>query len=166
MCANNMIFELELREVRGFYPSAAANQDWQRCSFAATRDAIVVALACNSETDQKARSIYFELAITVLPFVALWAAMLIASRNGQVWLSLSLAPLAARASRSPLHDPARLRGPEGIQRPGSSPGTDERMTLRVEQGKGQRDRYVMLSPRLLELLREWWRAARLASRST
>ena len=25
----------------------------------------------------------------------------------------------------------------------------ERMTLRVEQGKGQRDRYVMLSPRLL-----------------
>ena len=36
----------------------------------------------------------------------------------------------------------------------------ERMTLRVEQGKGQRDRYVMLSPQLLELLRDWWRAAR------
>ena len=34
------------------------------------------------------------------------------------------------------------------------------MTLRVEQGKGQRDRYVMLSPQLLELLRQWWRAAR------
>ena len=44
--------------------------------------------------------------------------------------------------------------------PGSSPGTSERMTLRVEQGKGQRDRYVMLSPQLLELLRDWWRAAR------
>src|SRR3974390_1438406 len=36
----------------------------------------------------------------------------------------------------------------------------ERMTLRVEQGKGQRDRTVMLSPRLLQLLREWWKAAR------
>jgi site-specific recombinase XerD len=34
------------------------------------------------------------------------------------------------------------------------------MTLRVEQGKGQRDRYVMLSPQLLEWLRDWWRAAR------
>ena len=33
------------------------------------------------------------------------------------------------------------------------------MTLGVEQGKGQRDRTVMLSPRLLELLREWWKAA-------
>ena len=36
----------------------------------------------------------------------------------------------------------------------------ERMTLRVEQGKGQRDRSVMLSPQLLELLRDWWRASR------
>ena len=35
-----------------------------------------------------------------------------------------------------------------------------RMMLRVEQGKGQRDRDVMLSPHLLELLREWWKAAR------
>jgi integrase/recombinase XerD len=35
-----------------------------------------------------------------------------------------------------------------------------RMMLRVEQGKGQRDRDVMLSPRLLQLLRDWWRAAR------
>jgi site-specific recombinase XerD len=36
----------------------------------------------------------------------------------------------------------------------------ERMVIRVKQGKGKKDRYVMLSPNLLELLREWWRAAR------
>jgi len=33
----------------------------------------------------------------------------------------------------------------------------QRMVIRVDQGKGQKDRYVMLSPRLLEILREWWR---------
>ena len=36
----------------------------------------------------------------------------------------------------------------------------ERMTVRVEQGKGQKDRYAMLSPILLERLRFWWRVAR------
>ena len=35
----------------------------------------------------------------------------------------------------------------------------QRMTLRVEQGKGRKDRYAMLSPSLLERLRLWWRAA-------
>jgi integrase/recombinase XerD len=35
-----------------------------------------------------------------------------------------------------------------------------RMVIRIEQGKGQKDRYVMLSPKLLEILREWWRRAR------
>ncbi len=35
-----------------------------------------------------------------------------------------------------------------------------RMVLRVEQGKGQKDRYVMLSPKLLEILRDWWRLSR------
>ena len=32
----------------------------------------------------------------------------------------------------------------------------ERMILRVEQGKGQRDRNALLSPALLKLLRAWW----------
>ena len=32
----------------------------------------------------------------------------------------------------------------------------ERMVIRVEQGKGQKDRFVMLSPKLLEVLRAWW----------
>jgi len=33
----------------------------------------------------------------------------------------------------------------------------QRMVIRVELGKGQKDRYVMLSPRLLDILRPWWR---------
>ena len=36
----------------------------------------------------------------------------------------------------------------------------QRMTLRVEQGKGGKDRYAMIPPILLERLRVWWRIAR------
>jgi site-specific recombinase XerD len=35
----------------------------------------------------------------------------------------------------------------------------ERMVIRIDQGKGRKDRYVMLSPSLLVLLRAWWREA-------
>jgi integrase/recombinase XerD len=35
-----------------------------------------------------------------------------------------------------------------------------RMVLRIEQGKGRKDRYALLPPILLERLRTWWRAAR------
>lgn len=35
----------------------------------------------------------------------------------------------------------------------------QRMTLRIEQGKGRKDRYAMLPPVLLERLRAWWRVA-------
>ncbi len=35
-----------------------------------------------------------------------------------------------------------------------------RMLIRVEQGKGGRDRYIMLSPQLLVVLRAYWREAR------
>ena len=36
----------------------------------------------------------------------------------------------------------------------------QRMVIQVEQGKGQKDRYVMLSPKLLITLRDYWRATR------
>jgi len=36
----------------------------------------------------------------------------------------------------------------------------ERMMIRIELGKGRKDRYVMLSPNLLELLRAYWKMAR------
>jgi integrase/recombinase XerD len=35
-----------------------------------------------------------------------------------------------------------------------------RMVIHIRQGKGRKDRYVMLSPRLLEILRAYWKAAR------
>jgi site-specific recombinase XerD len=34
------------------------------------------------------------------------------------------------------------------------------MTLRIQQGKGRKDRYAMLSPLMLERLRTWYRVAR------
>ena len=40
----------------------------------------------------------------------------------------------------------------------------QRMLLRVEQGKGQKDRYALLPPILLERLRTWWRHARAAGK--
>jgi site-specific recombinase XerD len=39
----------------------------------------------------------------------------------------------------------------------------ERMLLHIEDGKGGRDRYAMLSPRLLDILRAYWRRARPSS---
>jgi integrase/recombinase XerD len=54
---------------------------------------------------------------------------------------------------------AGLRISEAVSlRPGDIDSS--RMVIRVEQGKGQKDRYVMLSPKLLESLRNWWRVAK------
>ena len=37
---------------------------------------------------------------------------------------------------------------------------NQRMVIRVAQGKGHKDRYVMLSPKLLDTLRNYWRIVR------
>ena len=56
-------------------------------------------------------------------------------------------------------DAAGLRISEAVRL--TPPAIDsQRMVLRVEQGKGQKDRDVMLSPTLLEILRDWWRVSR------
>ena len=41
----------------------------------------------------------------------------------------------------------------------------QRMVLRVAQGEGRKDRYVMLSPKLLQVLRAWWRVDRPRARA-
>jgi len=54
---------------------------------------------------------------------------------------------------------AGLRISEAVQL--TIPAIDsQRMVLRIGQGKGLKDRYVRLSPKLLEILRDWWRVSR------
>jgi site-specific recombinase XerD len=56
---------------------------------------------------------------------------------------------------------AGLRASEVVSLKMSDIDSDsERMVIRVEQGKGCKDRYAMLSEPLLDLLRAWWLAAR------
>jgi site-specific recombinase XerD len=54
---------------------------------------------------------------------------------------------------------ASLRISEAVQLKPSAIDS-QRMVIRVEQGKGQKDRYVMLSPKLLETLRAYRQAVR------
>ena len=51
---------------------------------------------------------------------------------------------------------AGLRVCEVVMLQASAISTTKRMLIRVEQGKGRKDRHAMLSPQLLELLRAWW----------
>ena len=56
---------------------------------------------------------------------------------------------------------AGLRASEVVSLKVSDIDSDpERMTIRVEQGKGHKDRYAKLSAPLVDLLRAWWLAAR------
>jgi len=49
---------------------------------------------------------------------------------------------------------------QGVLRRMRGGAVSTRMLIRVEQGKGRKDRNAMLSPQLLELLRQWWREGR------
>ena len=66
------------------------------------------------------------------------------------------------ASRHPDHllrRAAGLRISEAIRLTVSAIDS-KRMVLRIVKGKGQKDRYVMLSPKLLAVLRAWWQVER------
>ena len=54
---------------------------------------------------------------------------------------------------------AGLRISEAVRLKASSLD-NQRMVIRVTQGKGRKDRYVMLSPKLLDTLRDYWRIVR------
>jgi integrase len=54
---------------------------------------------------------------------------------------------------------AGLRISEAVRLKASSLD-NQRMVIRVAQGKGHKDRYVMLSPKLLDTLRDYWRIVR------
>jgi len=57
---------------------------------------------------------------------------------------------------------AYAAGPQvaGVVAPKVSDIDSERLLLRIEQGKGRKNRFATLSPQLLELLRDWYRIAR------
>ena len=72
---------------------------------------------------------------------------------------LDAAPgLKSRAALSLAYG-AGLRASEVVSLKVSDIDSD-RQVIRVEQGKGRKDRYAMLSDDLLELLRTWWRTGR------
>ena len=78
---------------------------------------------------------------------------------GEITRLLDAAPgLKYRAALSLAYG-AGLRASEVVSLKVSDIDSDRRV-IRVEQGKGAKDRYAMLSDSLLELLRAWWLAAR------
>ena len=64
--------------------------------------------------------------------------------------------LRTRLLLSPVPTAMELRASEVIRLKVKHIDSAQRI-IRVEQGKGRKDRNVMLSPELLDLLRQWWR---------
>jgi len=68
--------------------------------------------------------------------------------------------LRQRQTSRPLSFDDGLRHGSSAQRIGQAQSERQRMTVRVEQGKGKKDRYSILSQRLLEELRSYWKVHR------
>jgi integrase/recombinase XerD len=151
-----------LTKFLGRSPDTASNEDVRRFQLHLTSDGISAGSMNNTVSGLR-----FFFRVTVgrndianhLPFVRQPQKLPIILSPEEVSRFLAAAPgLKYKAAFSVAYG-AGLRAAEVM----SLKPTDidsKRMVIRVEQGKGRKDRYVMLSPQLLELLRDWWRVGR------
>ena len=142
----------------GRSPDTATNEDVRRFQLHLSSDGISAARMNNTVSGLR---FFFRVTLgradiaSHLPFVRQPHKLPIILSPEEVSRFLEAAPgLKYKAAFSVAYG-AGLRAAEVI----SLKPTDidsKRMVIRVEQGKGRKDRYVMLSPQLLELLRDWW----------
>jgi integrase/recombinase XerD len=143
-------------------PDTASNEDVRRFQLHLASDGISAASMNNTVSGLR---FFFRVTLgrsdiaSHLPFVRQPQKLPIVLSTEEVSRFLEAAPsLKYKAAFSVAYG-AGLRASEVM----SLKPTDidsKRMVIRVEQGKGRKDRYVMLSPQLLELLRDWWRVGR------
>jgi site-specific recombinase XerD len=146
----------------GRSPDTASNEDVRRFQLLLSSDGISAASMNNTVSGLR---FFFRVTLgrsdiaSHLPFVRQPQKLPIVLSTEEVSRFLEAAPgLKYKAAFSVAYG-AGLRASEVM----SLKPTDidsKRMVIRVEQGKGRKDRYVMLSPQLLELLRDWWRVGR------
>jgi len=143
----------------GRSPDTASNEDVRRFQLRLSSDGISAASMNNTVSGLR---FFFRVTlgrtdiVSHLPFVRQPHKLPVVLSPEEVSRFLEAAPgLKYKAAFSVAYG-AGLRASEVM----SLKPTDidsKRMVIRVEQGKGRKDRYVMLSPQLLELLRDWWR---------